>query len=45
MALAKLALAVLMALALMAQASLDYFGVQTDIFAGFASVDCQWVRR
>ena len=36
MAIIKLALSVLTALALMAQASFDYFGVQRDMFAGFA---------
>jgi tetratricopeptide (TPR) repeat protein len=35
-AIIKLAISVLTALALMAQASFDYFGVQRDIFAGFA---------
>jgi tetratricopeptide (TPR) repeat protein len=35
-AIVKLAISVLTALALMAQASFDYFGVQRDMFAGFA---------
>jgi len=35
-AIVKLAISVLTALALLAQASFDYFGVQRDIFAGFA---------